>query len=151
MSVYRSLLRLVSPVLVATVVAACATSVDDLSGSDLFADGSDAGLDARVATDSGRAIPGTDSGVRPDTSAPPPVDSGESDAGVAADTSTPPPPVDAAPPVGGACPSANGKYTIAYLLAQAALPEGGTLPACPCPATQCCYTPLGASPVCLPL
>ena len=151
MSVVRSFVRLVSPLLVASLVVACATSVDDLSGSDLFTDGNDAGIDARVATDGGRTIPLNDSGVRPDTSTPPPVDSGGSDAAGAEDTSTPPPVVDAAPPVGGACPSANGKYTLAYFLAVAALPDGGSLPACPCPATQCCYTPLGASPVCLAL
>lgn len=151
MSVLRSLVRLVSPLLVASLVAACATSVDDPSGADLFDDGTDAGSDARVSTDAGRTLPGSDAGARPDTSTPPPVDSGASDAGMAEDTSTPPPVIDAAPPVGGACPSANGKYTIAYFLAVAALPDGGSLPACPCPATQCCYTPLGASSVCLPL
>ena len=151
MSVLRSLARLGLPLLVASLAVACATAVDDPIGSDLFADGNDAGIDARVSTDSGRTLPGTDAGVRPDTSTPPPVDSGASDAAVAEDTSTPPPVVDAAPPVGGACPSANGKYTIAYFLAVAALPDGGSLPACPCPATQCCYTPLGASSVCLPL
>jgi hypothetical protein len=151
MSVIRSLARLLSPLLVASLVVACATSVDDPIGGDLFADGSDAGVDARVGTDGGRPLPGSDSGARPDTSTPPTVDSGATDSAVGDDTSTPPPVVDAAPPVGAACPSANGKYTIAYFLAVAALPDGGSLPACPCPATACCYTPLGASPVCLSL